>query len=85
MPPKLSSNRDVTAHAPRSLVHIFALFLLSDHNNTKHHTEKRNTTKLNGFSNAMLLAQQKAKHGLIGMLLLMEPEVLNRQISLTNA
>lgn len=58
---------------------------MTDHNHSKHHTEKRNTTKLHDFQHAMLLAQQEAKHGLIGMLLLMEPEVLNRQISLTNA
>ena len=64
---------------------FFALFLMTDHNNTKHHTEKRNTTKLHDFQHAMLLAQQEAKHGLIGMLLLKEPEVLNCQISLTNA
>ena len=61
-PTKTSCNRDVTAHAPRSLVHIFALLLLTDHNNTKHHTEKRNTTKLHDFQHAMLLAQQKAQN-----------------------
>ena len=41
VPTKTTCNRDVTAHAPRSLAHIFALFLLTDHNHTKHHTEKR--------------------------------------------
>ena len=70
---------------PNLLPTYFALFLMTDHNNTKHHTEKSHAAKLHDFQHAMQVAQQKAKHGLICMLLLMEPDELNRQISLTNA
>ena len=66
-------------------LHTFLLCFSCPTTTTQNTTPKKHTTKLHDFEHAMLLAQQEAKHRLIGMLLLKEPEVLNRQISLPNA